>query len=103
MSNIKKLIIPFFINLQLNTIPLKSPELVITNKLIEQKRFIKFSGVILDECISWKDHIRTVENEIARHYSILVPLKVFIFHIFIHILTTQTLPGQVHKKPNQEK
>ena len=84
-------------------IPLKIPELVISNKLIEQKRFIKFSGVILDECISWRDHIRTVENEIAKCYSILVLLKVFIFHIFIHILTTQTLPGASTQKTKLRK
>ena len=65
--------------------------------------------VILGECISWKDHIRTVKNKIAKNirlytksnnYSGQVLLKVFIFHIFIHILTMQILPGQVHKKAN---
>ena len=29
----------------------KIPELVISNKLIEQKRFTKFLGVLLDECL----------------------------------------------------
>ena len=32
-------------------IPLKIPELVISDKLIERKRFIKYLDVILDECI----------------------------------------------------
>ena len=32
-----------------------------------------------------------------------VLVKVFLFHIFIHILTTQTLPGQAYEKPNWEK
>ena len=27
-----------------------------------------------------------------------IPLKIFIFHIFVHILTTRTLHGQVQKK-----
>ena len=53
--------------------PLKISELVISSKLIEQKSFVKFLGVILDEYISWKDHIWQVENKIL--------LKVFIFHI----------------------
>ena len=29
----------------------KIPELVISNKLIEQKRFTKFLGFLLDECL----------------------------------------------------
>ena len=67
---------------------------------MEQKRFIKFLGVILDEYILFKDCIRTVENKIAKiqddytepnNYPIQVLLKVFIFHIFIHILTMQIL------------
>ena len=34
--------------------PLKIPELLISNNMIERKRFIKLLGVILDESISWK-------------------------------------------------
>ena len=33
---------------------------------MKRKRFTKFLGVILDECITWKDHIRTVQNKIAK-------------------------------------
>ena len=42
-------------------IALKIPELVISTKLIKRKRYIKFLGVMSDECITYKDHIRTVE------------------------------------------
>ena len=35
-----------------------------------RKRFIKFLSVILDECISWKDHIRAVENKIAKYIGL---------------------------------
>ena len=80
-------------------------ELVISSKLTEQKRFIKLQDVILDECITLKNHIRTFKNKIVKsidyytetnNYSIKVLLKVFIIHIFIHILTTQTMPGKLH-------
>ena len=47
------------------------PELVINNKLMERKRFIKFLGVIEDECISRKDHVRTVENKTAKNIELL--------------------------------
>ena len=54
--------------------------------------------------ISWKDHIRTVENEIAKIIGLLYRAKQLFntiqFHIFINILTTQTLPEQAHKKPS---
>ena len=52
-------------------IPLKIPELVIGTKLIKRKRYIKFLGVTTDECITWKDHIRTVENKIAKNIGLL--------------------------------
>ena len=90
-------------------IPLKIPELVIDTKLIKQKIYIKFLGVMIDECITWKEHIRTVEIKLQKildyyivpsSYLIQVSLKVFIFHIFMHIITTQMLHGEVHKKPN---
>ena len=58
-----------------NRIALKIPELVINNKLIEQKRFMKLLGVILGECISWKDHIRAVENKIAKNIGLLYRAK----------------------------
>ena len=53
-------------------IPLKIPELVISDKLIERKRFIKHLDVILDDCISRKDYIRTVENKVRKIYKIII-------------------------------
>ena len=62
---------------------------------------------MIDECITWKDHIRTVENKIAKNIGLLYrakqllntsSLNVFILHILI--LTTQTLHGQGNKKAN---
>ena len=54
-----------------DNISLKIPELVINTKLIKRKRYIKFLGVMINECITWKDHIRTVENEIAKNIGLL--------------------------------
>ena len=36
---------------------------------------MKFLGVILDKCILWKDHIRTVENKIAKNKGLLYRAK----------------------------
>ena len=59
--------------------PLKIPELAINNKLIERQRFIKLLDVILDECISWKDHIRTIENKIAKDIRLLYRAKQLLY------------------------
>lgn len=53
--------------------------------------------------------IRTVKKKVVKNIGLLYRanndliqalLKVFTFQIFIHTSTTQTLSGQVHKKPN---
>ena len=36
---------------------------------------MKFLGIILDECITWKDPIRTVENKIAKNIGLLYRAK----------------------------
>ena len=56
-------------------VPLKIPELVIGTKLIKRKRYIKFLGAMIDECITWKDLIRTVENKIAKNIGLLYRAK----------------------------
>ena len=42
-------------------LPLKMPELKIGNSIIKRKSSVKFLGVMLDENMSWKDHIKTIE------------------------------------------
>ena len=78
----------------------------------ERKRFIKFLKAISDERISWKDHVKKVENKIARHLRLLYQNKQLINTSFlksikfsyIHtFLTTQTLSGLAYKKKQIEK
>ena len=40
--------------------PLKLPALIIDNNNLERKSSIKTLGVMLDEHVSWIDHVRTV-------------------------------------------
>ena len=47
-----------------DNIPLKFPSLQINNYSIERISSIKFPGVLLDENLSWKDHIKFTENKI---------------------------------------
>ena len=44
--------------------PLKLPDLNLANKIIERKNSIKFFEVMLDENLSWRSHIDTIENKI---------------------------------------
>ena len=53
--------------------PLMLPKLTISNHVIERQEFIKFLGVLLDENLNWKEHIKYTENKIAKklglHYK----------------------------------
>ena len=54
---------------------LKAPELVVGTILIKRKRYMRFLGIMIDECITWKDHIRTAETKIAKNIGILYRAK----------------------------
>ena len=58
--------------------PLKLPELKIGNNIIEKATSIKFLGVIIDENISWRDHIKTVENKLSKNIGLLYQAKQFL-------------------------
>ena len=51
---------------------------MIGNNNIERKSSIKFLGVMLDEHISWIDHVRTVENKIAKNIGLLYRVSQFL-------------------------
>ena len=46
---------------KIDDIPLMLPKLTISN-VIERQEFIKFLGVLLDENLNWKEHIKYTEN-----------------------------------------
>ena len=56
-------------------LPLKLPDLKIANNQIERKNAIKVLGVMLDENVNWQEHIRTVENKIAKNIGLLYRAK----------------------------
>lgn len=59
-------------------LPLKMPQLFIDDKPITRVKETKFLGVIIDENITWKSHISTVENKTAKNLGILYKAKVFL-------------------------
>ena len=52
-------------------IPLMLPKLTISNHVIDRQEFIKMLGVLLDENLNWKEHIKYTENEIAKNLGLL--------------------------------
>ena len=56
-------------------LPLKLTALKIAEDNIERKTAIKFLGVMLDENISWEEHICTVETKLAKNIGLLYPAK----------------------------
>ena len=58
-----------------DNILLKLPELKIANTAIERTNAIKLLGVLLNENITWKNHICSVEKELAKNIGFLYRAK----------------------------
>ena len=77
---------------QADNLPLKLPNLTINGKIINRENSIKFLGVVLDQHISWNEHIRIVENKISKNIGLLCKAKYLldlhslksIYYTFIH-------------------
>ena len=51
--------------------PKTFPNLVINNIIIERETVTKFLGVLIDENLSWKNHIEFIKNKISKSIGIL--------------------------------
>jgi len=73
-------------------IPLKLPNLCIDKNIIKREISLKFLGVILDENVTWREHISVIENKVSKNIGILYKAKEFlnqsclkyIYFSFIH-------------------
>ena len=77
---------------QSENLPLKLPDLTMNNIIIERKESLKFLGVLIDDTLSWKNHIKIIESKLAcaigllyksRHYLDLNSRKLLYFS-FVH-------------------
>ena len=59
-------------------LPLLLPKLLIKKHKVERVESIKFLGVLLDENLSWKDHIKYIENKVAKNIGLLYRPKLFL-------------------------
>ena len=60
------------------SIPSHLPTLKINNHYIERVNTIKFLGVLLDDNLSWKEHIKYLENKIAKNIGLVYRAKPFL-------------------------
>ena len=54
------------------------PRFLIKKHKVERVKSIKFLGVLLDENLSWKDHIKYIENKVAKNIGLLYRAKLFL-------------------------
>ena len=54
------------------------PKLTISSHVIERQEFIKFIGVLLDENLNWKEHIKYTENKKAKNLGLLYKARPFL-------------------------
>ena len=59
-------------------IPLCLPKLIINNYEIHIEESIKFLGVLLDQHLTWKEHIKLTENKIAKNIGILYKARPYL-------------------------
>ena len=52
--------------------------LKINNHDIERVNTMKFLGVLLDDNLSWKEHIKYLENKIAKNIGLMYRAKPFL-------------------------
>ena len=75
-----------------DNLPILLLKLLINDNKVERVKSIKFLGVLLDEHLSWKEHIRYTENKVAKSVGLLYRAKPFLakhslLTLYIHIFT----------------
>ena len=60
---------------QKDNISLKLPSLFINDKEIKRVASIKFLGIMLDEHLTWRNHITTTENKISKNLGLFYKAK----------------------------
>ena len=59
-------------------IPLRLPKLAINNTVIERENSIKFLGVLLDENLTWSNHISCIHNKISKNIGLLYKARSYL-------------------------
>ena len=54
------------------------PEPFINHQVIKRLSSIKFLGILLDENLSWKEHLKLAENEVAKNIGLIYKAKPYL-------------------------
>ena len=54
-----------------DSLPLRLPAMTLNNIEIKKKNSVKFLGVIIDENLTWKNHVEVVGNKISKNVGVL--------------------------------
>ena len=54
-----------------DSLPLQLPAMILNNIEIKRENSVKFLDVIIDENLTWKNHIEVVENKISKNIGVL--------------------------------
>ena len=77
--NVKKTKFSFFHKAsRRDDLPLVLPKLYINNQVIKRQPSIKFLGILLDENLSWKEHLILTENKIAKNIGLTYKAKPYL-------------------------
>ena len=59
-------------------LPLVLPKLFINNQIIKGESSIEFFDILLDENLSWKEHLKLTENKIAKYIGLIYKAKLYL-------------------------
>ena len=89
-----------------DNIPLQLPNLTINNCKIKREESIKFLGVLLDENVTWKEHLKYIENKCAKnivslhkakhHLNKKCLLALYYSHVYTYINYASIALGSTH-------
>ena len=54
-----------------HSLPLQLPTMTFNNMEIKRENSIKFLGVIIDENLTWENHIEVVENKLSKNIGVI--------------------------------
>ena len=59
-------------------LPLLLPRIFINNQVIKRQSSIKFLGILLDENLSWKKHLKLTQNKVANNIGLIYKAKPYL-------------------------
>ena len=54
------------------------PKLFINNQVIKRQSSVKFLGILLNENLSWKEHLKLIETKTARNIGLIYNTKPYL-------------------------